>query len=168
MAELSSRLVELVIGTPSHKVLLTELPKLYREKYKEDLDYQGRGFKKLGLLTDAAEGVEREGNFLVSSDRVPSFAGCWSSEPTWSAPACELIVEKFKEAEHLHSAHCQFGPECTRPFCLLDVKATPWNVRYELNELEGGLLELGHKRDAIERVVRQLLKGAAHLNKERL
>ena len=65
MAELSRRLVELVIGTPSHKVLLTELPKLYREKYKEDLDYQGRGFKKLGLLTDAAEGVEREGNFLA-------------------------------------------------------------------------------------------------------
>ena len=98
-----------------------------------------------------------------------SFAG-WSAEPTWSAADCAAIQQEFERARQRHSnssGRCP-GDRCSRSFCVLDCQVKPSEIRNDLPDLELYLLAEGHRRPAILRVIREMQKGAAHLNKERL
>ena len=54
--------------------------------------------------------------------------------------------------------------------CAVSVAAgsTPWTELRELPELESGLLRLGHKRESIIRVFREMQKHVAYANRETL
>jgi hypothetical protein len=72
--------------------------------------------------------------------------------------------------DHVHHSKC-YPQQCNRPSCQIQVTgegAKPWFVMRELHALVGGLYALGHQKEFVMRVVREIQKGVAHNNKEAL
>jgi len=79
-----------------------------------------------------------------------------------------VIKQEFERARQRHSSGRCLGDRCSRSFCVLDCQVNPSEIRNDLPDLERYLLAEGHRRPAILSVIREMQKGAAHLNKERL
>lgn len=98
----------------------------------------------------------------------------WIDEPTFTKKSEDVIrttLSKMRgtSGDRLHHRKCA-GVDCRREFCAVGVMDPSYILVKDANwnTFSGRLLALGHKKEAISKVVREIQKGVANKNKEAL